>query len=233
MPSFEITGIGTKTRRHRKRIYIADCEEAAARMAEADGTTAEKIVRLPTVHYPASERAKKYARDLGIEFPPNVDAQTISDLIERQLHGDPDATKLLISLGESHRTALISYRKFGEAPTTRWVEPYRLATTSGGILAVLCWQLGPEVEGDHWRTFRTDRIVDAGDGRTLFKPRIPIDLASGAAISSEECEELRASYRGHLDFTTAIARIIRFLCWASLIALAAFLADGVRRVLSK
>jgi hypothetical protein len=48
MPSYEIQGKGKESGRKRTRVYVAGNEEAAKRLAEADGTDVEEIMEPTT-----------------------------------------------------------------------------------------------------------------------------------------------------------------------------------------
>lgn len=188
MPHFEIHGYGRDTGRKRKRTYVADSEEDAMQKASADGTITETVTRVPDPpQEPATEAQKSYARSLGIDFAPEIGKWDISELIQDALDDDVDVVKVIRKLAAKHRTVQITYWKYGEAEaTTRIVEPYEtvaMADQSGHTRDYIrCWQLWPPPEdGDHWRTFRPDRIKSAKDGGTAFSPRIPVTVHTGRA----------------------------------------------------
>src|SRR5208282_5704676 len=141
MPYFEVHGYGRDTGRKRKRAYVAESEEDAREQASADGTVTESITRLPDPppaevprrfehqpaleQEPATERQKAYARSLGIDFAPDIGIADMSKLIEDAVNADLDVLQIIRKLAAKHRTAQITYWKYGVAEaTTRIIEPY-------------------------------------------------------------------------------------------------------------
>jgi len=179
--NFEVDGLGRESGRRRHRIYKAADEGAARMMAFKDGTVIETIHELPPdPPEPATDKQKIYAAALAIDFSPGISKDRISELIDAHFDKNEDVVGILQHLSDAHRTARITYWKFGEAAaSTRVVEPYELVDGENGSQYFQCWQLSPPPDdGDHWRTFRTDRIKSARDGGGSFSARKTLSIGA-------------------------------------------------------
>lgn len=80
---------------------------------------------------------------------------------------------MLTRLAKQGLLAEIIYRKARQTTESkRIVEPYRAIHTGGGERCFRCWQVSPEPDGgQHWRSFRIDRIVSVCCAEEEFSPR--------------------------------------------------------------
>lgn len=89
MPFFDVASIGKQTNRKRTKRYKAKDEGHARLLAENDGTVIESITKsIPT---PATEKQLKYARDLGLSFPEEINLDEMRHLISRKVDDDLQA----------------------------------------------------------------------------------------------------------------------------------------------
>lgn len=93
---------------------------------------------------------------------------------------DPEVlTQLAAACRDRERVRLV-YRGRGAEPTTRQLEPLRLAHTGSRRWYLVAWDLGREA----WRTFRVDRIESLEGLGIRFAPReLPGDVATYVADS--------------------------------------------------
>ena len=95
----------------------------------------------------------------------------------------PDMSKVVKTLqdcGEQRIMARIVYRKPCEDwATERLVEPYNFSVTDSNNLIVFTWQYDPRLDGESWRNFRVDRIVECRSSGNVFTPRIAVTLSTG------------------------------------------------------
>lgn len=93
---------------------------------------------------------------------------------------DPEVlTRLAAACRDRERVRLV-YRGRGAEPTTRQLEPLRLAHTGSRRWYLVAWDLGREA----WRTFRVDRIESLEALGIRFAPReLPGDVATYVADS--------------------------------------------------
>ncbi len=94
MPYYDIEGIGTKTNRKRHKRYLADNEEHAIALAKINET---EVVLIELVEPgPATEKQIKFAKDLGLSFPCDINVNEMSSLLSRKLDNDSPAPKWLL-----------------------------------------------------------------------------------------------------------------------------------------
>lgn len=89
MPYFVIKGVGENTNKKRTKRYKAKDEENARTLAEKDGTKVESVIFEKPA--PATEQQKRYAKDLGLSFPPDINVNEMSDLISKKVEDDKDS----------------------------------------------------------------------------------------------------------------------------------------------
>lgn len=95
MPFYKISGIGKETNRKRTKRYKAKDEITAKLLAQEEGTIVENIeFEKPE---PATERQIKYANDLGLTFPSDININEMSNLISKKVDEDKDAPSWLLS----------------------------------------------------------------------------------------------------------------------------------------
>jgi predicted DNA-binding transcriptional regulator YafY len=82
---------------------------------------------------------------------------------------DPERLTTIASACRDRERIEIRYRGRGAEPSTRQVEPLRLAHTGSRLWYLLAWDLGRE----DWRTFRVDRIEGIEALGVRFGPREP------------------------------------------------------------
>jgi predicted DNA-binding transcriptional regulator YafY len=80
---------------------------------------------------------------------------------------DPDTLTTLAAACRDHRQLTLSYQDHKGKPSTRIVEPLRLAHTGSRRWYLLAWDLSRE----DWRTLRVDRIVGSPVTGKAFVPR--------------------------------------------------------------
>jgi hypothetical protein len=88
MPRFRLTGFGRDTKRNRTHIYRAANLEEALKKASQDGTIVDmsNIVEIPDE--PATENQKRYAKELGISYPPDITESDMYMLLSQVLKDD-------------------------------------------------------------------------------------------------------------------------------------------------
>lgn len=105
---YEVKGIGIKTGRDRKRIYLGHSEEEAIEEAKNDGTEVLEIKKLPPE--PPTKNQLDYARDLGIKIPPDAGKQDVSNLIDMHVSHDKFADDRMLSFAEKY--GAVEYREW-------------------------------------------------------------------------------------------------------------------------
>lgn len=88
MPYFIVKGVGKESKKRRSKKYKAQDENHARTLAEKDGTSVEIIEEdKPS---PATERQIDYAKDLNLSFPPDININEMSHLINKKVENDSD-----------------------------------------------------------------------------------------------------------------------------------------------
>jgi predicted DNA-binding transcriptional regulator YafY len=82
---------------------------------------------------------------------------------------DPEVLTTLAAACRDRERVRLEYRGRGAEPSTRQLEPLRLAHTGSRRWYLLAWDLGREA----WRTFRVDRIATVTALGIRFAPREP------------------------------------------------------------
>ncbi len=155
---FEIQGKGENTGRKRKRVYFALNEVQARQLAENDGTSIDKIVKLPPE--PPTDRQLEYAKILGLSIPLNATKKDLTDLISLKVERDRPSTK-------RHRAFA---KKYG-IHTTDFIGKKSLFDRIQEALRVP----GREKELLAWFTFRVYRsLVNGASNAPVEHPDDPI-----------------------------------------------------------
>jgi hypothetical protein len=170
MPSYEIRGKEKESGRKRTRVYVAGNEEAAQRLAEADGTSIEKIMELPPE--PPSERQLEYASDLGISIPTGATKNDLCDLISMKLAKDKPATERHRSFARRYGLEVSNY--IGKRALFDQIQAALIAT-------------GKERDLVSWFTYRVYReLVKGVDNAPVEGPDDPIIQEVTSHLESDE-----------------------------------------------
>ncbi len=94
MPYYDIEGIGIKTNRRRHKRYLADNEEHAIALAKIDETEVKLIESVEPG--PATEKQIKFAKDLGLSFPDDINVNEMSSLLSQKLDSESPAPRWLL-----------------------------------------------------------------------------------------------------------------------------------------
>jgi len=87
MPKYRVPGIGDKTGKKRNKIYYAQTPEEAIQKAKSDGTLAD-ISKVELISEPATEAQLNFARNLGLNFPPDITKEQMGILLDINSGGD-------------------------------------------------------------------------------------------------------------------------------------------------
>ena len=141
MPKFQIIGKGKMTNRIRKRTYQAFDETTAITMAEAEDTSVEQVIQLPTP--PARPEQVDHAKSLGVP-----------------LTGNPDRFEIVISIlcvliNERRKAHIIYLSDIDGKSWSPIIEPYSFQRSKQGI-RLRCWVYEPKPTADVVSDFQTE-----------------------------------------------------------------------------
>jgi hypothetical protein len=89
MPYFIVKGVGKESKKRRSKKYKAQDENHARVLAEKDGTSVEIILEdKPSL---ATESQIKYAKDLNLSFPSDININEMNNVINKKVENDLDA----------------------------------------------------------------------------------------------------------------------------------------------
>jgi hypothetical protein len=148
-PVYTVTGIKTSTGRSNTRKYKAKTPEEARAMAEQDDIVPDAITRDPDRE--PTEPQIDYAKSLGVNIPPDVTFDEISDLIDNGIHKRKPADS------RTHRFA----DRYG-VEYTQYTSKQRIFTDIHGNLRAP----GREQDLAAWFLFRVHRHLVGGSTTT-------------------------------------------------------------------